>query len=136
MAILYVAKSPTVTEWASDVGLGKNIYKLGVADDADAALAELNTGVCGGADWALVAKADAADGATTEAAAERAARKEKMIDPKLYPRLRGAVGLFKVKQENVENSVLLKKALDGLQITAPKIKPADIANYLLKLAGG
>ena len=135
MSVIYVAKSPTVTEWASDVGLGKNIYKIGIADDADTALTELNAGICGGTDWTIVAKADAGD-LTVEAAAERAARKEKMIDPKLYPRLRGTIGLFRVKQDNVENSVLLKKALDGMQIAAPKIKPADIANYLLKLATG
>jgi len=135
MSVIYVAKSATVTEWASDVGLGKNIYKIGIADDADQALAELNAGHCGGTDWTIVAKADAG-ALTAETAAERVTRKEKMIDPKLYPRLRGAIGLFRVKQDNVENAVMLKKALDGMQIAAPKLKPTDYANYLLKLATG
>jgi hypothetical protein len=135
MSVVYVARSNTVAEWASDVGLGKNIFKVGVADDADQALAELNAGVCGGTDWAILTEADAGD-LTTETAAERITRKEKMIDPKLYPRLRGTIGLFRVKQDNVENNLMLKKALDGMQIAALKIKPVDIANYLLKLATG
>jgi len=130
MAAIYVAKSETVTEWASDVGLGKNIFKVGVAETPEAALAELNAGVCGGSDWTMVKSADAGE-LTDAQVVERLAKREKMIDPKLYPRLRGTTGLFKVKLENVENHVLVKKALDGGQIAAFKIKPADIAAYLL-----
>jgi hypothetical protein len=130
MAVLYVAKSPTVAEWASDVGLGKNIFKVGVAEDADAALAELNAGVCGASDWTMVKTADA-DAVTNDQAVERLAKREKMIDPKLYPRLRGATGVFKVKLENVENHLMVKKALEGMQLAAIKLKPADIAAYLL-----
>ena len=133
MAVIYVARSAIVTEWASDVGLGKNIFKVGVAKDATKALAELNAGLCGGTDWEILAEADARD-LTVEKAAERITRKEKMIDPKLYPRLKGTIGLFRVKQDNVENNLMLKKALDGMQIAALKIKPVDIANYVLNLA--
>jgi hypothetical protein len=135
MSVIYVARSAIVTEWASDVGLGRNIFKVGIAEDEAQALAELNAGHCGGNDWAILAQADAG-GLTAETAAERIVRKEKMIDPKLYPRLRGATGLFRVKQDNVENNLMLKKALDGMQIAALKIKPVDIAEYLLKLATG
>ncbi len=130
MPEIYVAKSATVTEWASDVGLGKNVFKVGVAESAEAALAELNAGICGGTDWTIVKSADAGE-LTDGQAVERLAKREKMIDPKLYPRLRGATGLFRVKLENVENHVLLKKALDGAQIEAFKLKPADIAAYLI-----
>ena len=130
MAVIYVAKSATVAEWASDVGLGKNIFQVGVADDAESALAELNAGRCGGTDWTLVAEADAGT-ATNELVIANLAKREKMIDPKLYPRLRGATGLFKVKLENVENHIMLKKALDGMQIAALKIKPADFGTYLI-----
>ena len=129
MAVIYVARSAIVAEWASDVGLGKNIYKLGVAKDAEAALAELNKGHCGGNDWTVVATQDAGD-QKADALVERLAKKEKMIDPKLYPRLRGATGLFKIKLENVENHVMVKKALENLQVVAPKLKPADFAAYI------
>jgi hypothetical protein len=130
MAVIYVAKSLTVIEWASDVGLGKNIFKIGVADDADAMLAELNTGVCGGTDWTMLETAEAGE-LTNDQAIERLSKREKMIDPKLYPRLRGTTGLFRVKLDNVENSVLVKKALEGAALAALKLKPDDIASYLI-----
>jgi len=133
MSVIYVARSAIVTEWASDVGLGKNIFKVGVAKDADKALAELNAGHCGGNDWTILVEADAGE-LTVATAIERISKKEKMIDPKLYPRLKGATGLFRVKQDNVENNLMLKKALEGMQIAALKIKPVDIATYILNLA--
>ncbi|HEY1721076.1 MAG TPA: hypothetical protein VGG27_07510 [Magnetospirillaceae bacterium] len=130
MAVIYVARSETVTEWASDVGLGKNIFKVGVGESDEAVLAELNTGICGGTDWTVVKSADAGE-LTDEQAVERLAKREKIIDPKFYPRLRGTMGLFRIKIENVENSALLKKALEGMQIAALKLKPVDIADYLI-----
>ena len=54
MALVYVARSAALTKWASDVGQGKHIYKLGVAEDEAAAKAAITTGGGGEADWKLV----------------------------------------------------------------------------------
>lgn len=130
MPIIFVAHSKQTAAWGADVGLGKNIFLLSVAEDAEAANTFLASKPCGAEDWTLVRKEER-DEADAAALQDKLSVKEKRIDPNLYPRLRGFTGLFKVKQENVENHVMVKKALDGDDTKAIKIKTADIAAYLL-----
>jgi hypothetical protein len=130
MSIVFVAQSKQVALWGTDVGLGKNIYLLSVAEDDVAAGQFLKSGPCGAEDWLLL-KQEQVEQADEAALQEKLAKKEKRIDPLFYPRLRGFAGLFKVKSENVENHLLVKRALDGMDSAQLKIKPADIAAYLL-----
>lgn len=130
MPIIFVAHSKQAAVWGGDVGLGKNIFLLSTAEDEEATAAFLAGKPCGADDWVIVKKETVEQG---DAAAfqDKLAIKEKRVDPNFYPRLRGFTGLFKVKQENVENHVMVKKALEGDAPKAIKIKPADIAAYLL-----
>ena len=129
MATLYVARSAKLGKWASDVGLGKHVYKVGVTDDDPKALAAV--GWAGETDWQLV-KQLPADGVSEDKVLERLARKEKAIDPKYYPRIRDAAGLYKVDPVHVENHMLITSALAGnAETTALKLKPADFAAYLI-----
>ena len=68
------------------------------------------------------------------AAVERLAKKERVIDPNYYPKIRGAVGIFKVKIGNVANHLLVKRALAGGDQKLDKVKTADIAAYLIQNA--
>lgn len=130
MAVIYVARSAELSKWASDVGLSKNIFKVGIADEAvkDLIAAENWAGVT---DWTLVKKEDAGD-LTEDAALERLGKRETMVDPKYYPRIRDTRGLFKVNPVHVESHIIVGRALEGgAERVAVKLKPADFASYLI-----
>ena len=105
---------------------------MGVAEDtAEAALKALNTGrYAGEADWRLVTK-QKIEITDESAMLERLGRKEKMVDPDLYPKLKGARGIFKVKLANVENRLLVKKSLEGSYEKTVKAEPTDIGAYMI-----
>ncbi|HZU91464.1 MAG TPA: hypothetical protein VE993_19595 [Stellaceae bacterium] len=129
MAILYVARSARLARWASDVGFGKHVYKVGVSEEAPKAL--LAAGWAGETDWTIVRQQKVEDLSEADAL-DRLGRKEKAIDPNLYPKLKGAAGIFRLSAERVENHIVVKRALAGdsdrVQI---KLKPADFADYLI-----
>jgi hypothetical protein len=126
---IYVARSAKLGRWASDVGLGRHVYKLGVAEGDPKAIAA--QGWAGETDWTIVRKREVEE-LSEEETLSRLARKEKMIDPNLYPKLKGAVGVFRLTAPQVENHLLVTRALAGgggrVEI---KLKPADFADYLI-----
>jgi hypothetical protein len=129
MGVIYVARSAALGKWASDVGLSKHVFKVGVTDEPVKPL--VAEGWAGETDWQLVKAEDAGALAETEAI-ERLARKEKLIDPKYYPRIRNTAGLFKVDPNHVESHILVSRALAGeAERAAIKLKPADFAAYLI-----
>jgi hypothetical protein len=129
MAQLYIARSAAFSEWASDVGLSKNVFKVGVTDEPVEDL--VKTGWCGAADWTIVRKR-AVDGLDEAEILARLARKEKLIDPTYYPRLRGATGIFKVLPEHVENHIFVTKSMANEALPkAFRVKPTDFADYLI-----
>ena len=75
-----------------------------------------------------------ADGLTVATLA--ALLKEKAVDPKYYPRIRGATGIFRVKIENAENHIIIKASLEGEMPKITKLKPIEIAGYLIQNAMG
>jgi hypothetical protein len=129
MATIYVARSSKLSKWAYDVGLSKHVFKLGCTEqDPKALVAE---GWAGETDWVLVRK-QGLDGLTEAEVVERVAHKEKLIDPNLYPKLRGAAGVFKVLPAHVENHILVSRALAGeAERIELKLKPLDFADYLI-----
>lgn len=129
MAILYVARSTKLSRWASDVGLGKNIYKVGISDGDPKALA--SSGWAGETDWTIVRKT-AVENLSEHEAIDRLGRKEKMIDPNLYPKLRGAAGVFRLTPERIHNHIIVTRALAGeSDRTEIKLRPTDYADYLI-----
>lgn len=139
MPTIYIASSKTLQEWAGDVGLGKNVYKLGVSEEsAENAIAALNAeSFAGVEDWKLVRK-KAVDRGSEDEAIARLAAKEKEIDPNYYPKVRGARGLFRIKAQAVASALLVQRALAGepdLKASA-KIKPKDIADHMIRNALG
>ena len=129
MPVLYVARSAKLARWASDVGFGKHVYKVGISEDDPKALAA--AGWAGETDWKLVGREEVA-GLSEEEALQRLTRKERMIDPNLYPKLKGAAGVFRLRAEQVENHIIVSRALAGASDRVDlKLKPADFAAYLI-----
>ncbi|MBV8737425.1 MAG: hypothetical protein JO007_09225 [Alphaproteobacteria bacterium] len=129
MGSIYVARSAKLARWASDVGLGRYVYKVGVTEEDPKALA--TQGWAGESDWTIVRKR-AIEGVSEEETLARLAGKEKMIDPNLYPRLKGALGVFRLTVPRVENHILVSRALSGESgPVAIKLKHADFAEYLI-----
>ena len=129
MAVIYVARRAALSKWASDVGLSKNIFKIGVAEEPIKDL--IAEGWAGEKDWLVVKKEDAGE-LTEEAVIERLAKRETALDPKYYPRIRDTGGLFKVNPVHVESHIIVGRALEGGgERIAVKLKPADFATYLI-----
>jgi hypothetical protein len=130
MAMIYVARSTSLSKWASDVGLSKNIFKIGVAEEPVKDLVA-SEGWAGATDWTLIKKEDAGE-LTEDAVLERLGKRETAVDPKYYPRIRDARGIFKVNPVHVESHLIVGRALEGGgEPTALKLKPADFASYLV-----
>jgi hypothetical protein len=129
MPSIYVARSVKAGKWASDVGLGKHIYKLGVTDGDPKTTAA--AGWAGETDWSIV-KTEPVEGLDEDDAIDRLAAAERMVDPNLYPKLKGARGIFRLNETKVENHVVVSRALAGeSDLKALKLKPADFAAYLI-----
>ncbi|MCU0839453.1 MAG: hypothetical protein MUE49_12145 [Rhodospirillales bacterium] len=137
MSTVFVAQSESLRSWATDVGLTKHVYYLGVVvEDGEAAVAAMNACRAGGRDdWKLIRQRTVADVDEADAR-ETLARKETRIDPKYYPQLRGSPGIFKVKTANVENQMMVQRALAGELTKALRLKATDIADYLIRNAVG
>jgi hypothetical protein len=134
MGVIFVARSARFGKWASDVGLSKNVFKIGYSEEDPKPVIQQGWG--GETDWTLVRQREA-DRTSEEQIVQRLARKEKMVDPNYYPRLRGATGIFKVSPEHVENHILVSRVMAGASERQElKLKPTDFADYLIHNALG
>jgi hypothetical protein len=132
MSVIYVARSPRLGKWGADVGLSKHLYKIGCSDEPLKAL--VAAGWAGETDWQLLRKQEA-EGIDEEEIIRRLALKERMVDPNLYPKLRGTRGIFKVPPDHVENQIVVSRAMAGNELIDPgKLKPVDFADYLIRNA--
>ncbi|MGE5539431.1 MAG: hypothetical protein ACM30I_12505 [Gemmatimonas sp.] len=133
MPVVYVARSSALQKWGAEVGVTKHLYKIGVApESAEAAVKALNDDACAGErDWKLLAKEATDVDIDEDRAIERLGAREKIVDPRLYPRLKDERGIIKVKTANVENHLMVKKALAGEEDIAIKVTPAVIGAYLI-----
>jgi hypothetical protein len=88
-------------------------------------------GWAGETDWRIV-RSMPVEALSEEEALDRLGRKEKMIDPHLYPKLKGAAGVFRLTPARVENHIMVTRALAGeSDRTVIKLRPTDYADYLI-----
>ena len=137
MPSAYVAMSETMQEWGSDAGISKHLYKFGVTDDApEEAVKELNEAGYGGQkDWVLLGARDAAS-ADPAALMARLGERMKVIDPLYYPKIKGAKDIVRIDQRKVEANIVIKRTMEGRDSKVPKLKPKDMAGFILDAALG
>src|SRR5438067_6924645 len=129
MPVLFVARSVKLGRWGSDVGQGKHVYKVGVADGDPKALAA--TGWAGESDWKIVKSRDVEE-LTEEEALARLARKERMLDPNIYPKLKGTPGVFRI-EVRVEHPLLARQPRQDRKSTRLNSSHVSISYAVFRL---
>ncbi len=131
-SIIYVAFSPTMQEWGSDVGVSKHLYKAGLTDeDPKDAIQELNDATYAGQkDWELAGAREVAD-MDPETFTARLAERQKTIDPLYYPKIKGAKDIVKLEQRKVEANIVIKRTMEGRDSKVPKLTPILMADFVI-----
>ncbi len=132
MPSIYVALSPAMQEWGGDVGISKHLYKVGYTDDDPKAAVQAlnNEGYGAQKDWMLIGSREG-EGLDEAALLVRLGERQKVIDPLYYPKIKGAKDIVRVDQRRVEANLVIKRTMEGRDSKVPKLKPADIADYLI-----
>ena len=132
MPTIFVASSATMQEWGNDAGISKHLYRVGLTDDdVKAAVDEMNAeGYAGQKDWVL-AGSRAVEGVDPDGWLARLADRQKVVDPLYYPKIKGAKDIVRVDQRKVEANIVIKQTMEGRSSKVPKLKPADIADYIV-----
>src|SRR4051812_37855117 len=129
MGVIYVARSVKLSKWGNDVGISKHLYKIGYTEGPVKPIVE--EGWAGEQDWQIVAQQEI-EGLSEDEIIARVARKQKPVDPNFYPRLKDTRGIFKVLPANVENHIMMTRALAGAaERVEIKLKPADFGAFLI-----
>ena len=138
MTSIYIAFSPAMQEWGSDVGVSKHLYRAGLTDDKpeDAVKVLNDDGYAGQKDWQLAGAREAAD--MDEAAfVQRLKDRQKLLDPLYYPKIKGAKDIAKLDQRKVEANIVIKRTMEGRDSKVPKLTPPLMADFILdSLIGG
>ncbi|MGE4061915.1 MAG: hypothetical protein AB7E79_00970 [Rhodospirillaceae bacterium] len=137
MPSVYIAMSEAMQEWGSDAGISKHLYKVGFTGDApEDAVKELNETAYGGQkDWVLVGARET-ESLDRQALMSRIGERMKLVDPLYYPKIKGAQDIVRVDQRKVEANIVIKRTMEGRDSKVPKIKPKDMAGFILDAALG
>ena len=132
MSVVYIAMSVAMQEWGADVGVSKHLYRVGFTDgEAQEAVQDMcDEGYAGHTDWQLAGNRDAGD-LDAETLLQRAVERQKTLDPLYYPRIKGAKDIVKLDQRKIEANIVIKKTMEGKDSKVPKLKPSDMAEFLL-----
>ncbi len=132
MSSIYVAFSPAMQEWGSDVGVSKHLYKGGFTDEdpKDAVKALNDEAYAGQKDWELAGAREVA-GLDAATFATRLTERQKAIDPLYYPKIRGAKDIVKLDQRKIEANIVIKRTMEGRDSKVPKLTPALVADFVL-----
>ena len=134
MHLLYVLKSKKLQTWGHSVGITKYLFKFGLTKlDLKDLIQDLNSrNYAGKDDWALILKKKT-EYESENKIIEKLGETIEVLNPDFYPQIGNSIGIFRVKKEMVENSIIIRNALkenDKLMLSK-KIKDKDFAEFIL-----
>lgn len=134
MPYCYVAKSKSLQDWGHSVGISKHLYKVGVtSNDVKNTVSKMNfENFSGRNDWKIIMH-DSIEEIEESLIFEKLKKSLNLIDPAYYPQIKEAKGIFKIKLQSVEDSLLLSIALQDEENSNKGIKigAKQIAKYIL-----
>ena len=134
MSNIFVLKSKKLQEWGHSIGITKHIFKFGLTSSSIKELIiEYNTTFYAGKnDWSLTLSRSS-EITSEDNLINKLSLSAELLDPNYYPQVIGTTGIFRIKIDKVENSLLIKRALQDKEslLPAKRINDKDIANYIL-----
>ncbi|PPR77425.1 MAG: hypothetical protein CFH01_01543 [Alphaproteobacteria bacterium MarineAlpha2_Bin1] len=134
MGKVFVLKSKKLQDWGHSIGITKYIFKFGftISSIKEIIIKYNSIFYAGKDDWSLILSRSI-ETTSEEYLINKLSSSMELLDPNFYPQIQDSSGIFRVKKDKLESSLLIKQALEDKDslLSNKKINDKDFANYIL-----